>query len=97
MAKIDEERILLKVSLLIRDDGNISAVNLITANVVSQVESYVATLYDGLDAVIVEAYNATDYYISTTQPPASTTTTAAPTTTTTTSAPTTTTTTTSGV
>lgn len=85
MAKIDEERILVKVSLLIRDDGNISAVNLISSNVVSQVEGYIASLYDGLDAVIVEAYNATDYYISTTQPPPpTTTTTAAPTTTTTT-------------
>jgi len=92
MAKIDEERILLKVSLLIRDDGNISTVNLINANVVSLVETYVASLYADLDAVIVEAYNATEYYISTTQPPAPTTT-AAPTTTTTTSAPATTTTT----
>lgn len=92
MAKIDEERILLKVSLLIRDDGNISTVNLINANVVSLVETYVASLYTDLDAVIVEAYNATEYYISTTQPPTPTTT-AAPTTTTTTSAPATTTTT----
>jgi len=94
MAKIDEERILLKVSLLIRDDGNISTVNLINANIVSLVETYVSSLYEGLDAVIVEAYNATEYYISTTQPPAPTTTAAPTTTTTTTSAPATTTTTT---
>lgn len=85
MAKIDEERVLIKISLLIRDTDSASATSLLNSNLVTQIGDYVTTLYEDSPNIIVEAYNATDYplLIPTTT---TTTTTAAPTTTTTTTA-----------
>lgn len=39
MAKIDEERLLVRFSTLIRDSGNVSNITLITPEVISNVES----------------------------------------------------------
>lgn len=104
MAKIDEERMLVRISLLIRDTDSVSNVTFITSNLISQVSSYVAGLYDGsgLEGLVVEVDDVTSGWTvvnnaSTTTTTSSTTTTVAPTTTTTTTAAsTTTTTTTSG-
>lgn len=94
MAKIDEERMLVRISLLIRDTDSISNVTFITSNLISQVSSYVAGLYDGsgLDGLIVEVDDVTSGWTVVNN--ASTTTTTSSTTSTTTVAPSTTTTTT---
>lgn len=39
MAKIDEERLLVRFSTLIRDSGNVSNITLITPDIISNVES----------------------------------------------------------
>lgn len=94
MAKIDEERMLVRISLLIRDTDSISNVTFITSNLISQVGTFISNLYDGsgLEGLIVEVDDITSGWTVVNN--ASTTTTTSSTTTTTTVAPTTTTTTT---
>lgn len=94
MAKIDEERMLVRISLLIRDTDSVSNVTFITSNLVSQVGTFISNLYDGsgLEGLIVEVDDVTNGWTVVNN--ASTTTTTSSTTTTTTVAPTTTTTTT---
>jgi hypothetical protein len=87
MAKIDEERILIKISLLIRDTDSEATTSLLSANLITQIGDYVSELYIDSPNIIVEAYDATDYPL--TIPTTTTTTTAAPTTTTTTTTTTT--------
>jgi len=92
MAKIDEERMLIRVSLLIRDTDSVSNITFITSNLISQISSFVASLYDGsgLDGLIVEVDDVTSGWTvvnnasTTTTTSSTTTTTAASTTTTTT-------------
>lgn len=52
MAKIDEERLLVRFSTLIRDSGNVSNITLITPEIISNVES-VAT--EVIEAALFEA------------------------------------------
>lgn len=94
MAKIDEERMLVRISLLIRDTDSVSNVTFITSNLISQVGTFINNLYDGsgLEGLIVEVDDITSGWTVVNN--ASTTTTTSSTTTTTTVAPTTTTTTT---
>jgi hypothetical protein len=94
MAKIDEERMLVRISLLIRDTDSISNVTFINSNLISQVGTFISNLYDGsgLEGLIVEVDDITSGWTVVNN--ASTTTTTSSTTTTTTVAPTTTTTTT---
>lgn len=94
MAKIDEERMLVRISLLIRDTDSVSNVTFITSNLISQVGTFISNLYDGsgLEGLIVEVDDVTNGWTVVNN--ASTTTTTSSTTTTTTVAPTTTTTTT---
>lgn len=67
MAKIDEERILVRVSLLIRDTVSPSNITFITPTLISSLENYVRNELDNvsnLSGVIVEADNATDWNIT---------------------------------
>lgn len=67
MAKIDEERILVRVSLLIRDTVSPSNITFITPTLISSLENYVRTELansSNLDGVIVEADNATTWNIT---------------------------------
>lgn len=89
MAKIDEERILIKISLLIRDTDSEATTSLLSANLITQIGDYVTELYIDSPNIIVEAYNATDYPLTIPTTTTTTTTTAAPTTTTTTTTTTT--------
>lgn len=65
MAKIDEERILIRVSLLIRDTVSAGNVTFLTPELISSVETYVADQLEttaGL-GVVVEANDATSWSI----------------------------------
>jgi hypothetical protein len=55
MAKIDEEQILLRFSLLVRDTESLSNVTLATEELRSSVEEYAQNLFTGETNVIVEA------------------------------------------
>lgn len=60
MARIDEERILVRVSLLIRDDSNVNVTTLLTANTILATEEFVSGLVTNLaNGIIVEATNIT--------------------------------------
>lgn len=96
MAKIDEERMLVRISLLIRDTDSVSNVTFITSNLISQVGTFINNLYDGsgLEGLIVEVDDITSGWTVVNNASTTTTTSSTTTTTTTTVAPTTTTTTT---
>lgn len=67
MAKIDEERILVRVSLLIRDTVSASNVTFVTPALITSLENYVRTELantSNLEGVIVEADNATSWTIT---------------------------------
>lgn len=60
MARIDEERILIRVSLLIRDDSNVNVTTLLDPTTIVSTEQYVNSLVQNLgDGIIVEATNIT--------------------------------------
>jgi len=88
MAKIDEERMLVRLSLLIRDTDTISNVTFVTSNLVSTLESYVTSLYadTGIEGLIVEVNDVTTGWTVVNNASTTTTTTSTTSTTTTTTA-----------
>jgi hypothetical protein len=68
MAKIDEERILVRVSLLIRDTASVGNITIVSPQLIQDVEEYVAnqiaTNFTGIEGIIVEARDATSWSIT---------------------------------
>lgn len=66
MAKIDEERILVRVSLLIRDTSSVSNVTIISPDLIANVEAYVTDQLADINllGVVVEARDATNWSIT---------------------------------
>ena len=59
MAQIDEERLLVKVSLLIRDTASVSTTTFITPQLIADTEAFVATQLAGVTGLIVEVTDIT--------------------------------------
>lgn len=59
MAQIDEERLLVKVSLLIRDASSVTSQTFITPQLITDTEAFVATQLAGVSGLIVEVSDIT--------------------------------------
>ena len=60
MAKIDEEKLLIRISYLIRDTVSVANTTFVTETLRSDVESYVASQFAGIDGVVVEVDDLTN-------------------------------------
>lgn len=55
MAKIDEERILVRFSSLLRDTANVSQNQIVTEAIQSQIEAYAQSLVDPTTVIVETA------------------------------------------